>query len=99
MLLVVAEIVVVMVSVPVVFLIISYGDSSSTSNSLSGDCPMFRIFYVQKIFVFRRANVQKVLCLEGTMFRKYLFKRFYVQKVLYSDIFRRSYIQKILCFM
>ena len=33
------------------------------------------------------------------MFRKYLFKRFYVQKVLCSEgsIFRRSYVQKVLC--
>ena len=32
------------------------------------------------------------------MFRKYLFKRFYVQKVLYSEgpIFRRFYVQKVL---
>ena len=38
------------------------------------------------------------LCSEGSMFRKYLFKRFYVQKVLYSEgpMFRRSYIQKVL---
>ena len=43
------------------------------------------------------------------MFRKYLFKRFYVQKVLYKKVlcsegpmfrkylFKRSYIQKVLC--
>ena len=33
------------------------------------------------------------------MFRKYLFKRFYVQKVLCSEgpIFRRSYVQKVIC--
>ena len=33
------------------------------------------------------------------MFRKYLFKRFYVQKVLYSEspMFRRFYIEKVLC--
>ena len=38
------------------------------------------------------------------MFRKYLFKRFYVQKVLCSEgpmfrkfFFKRSYIQKVLC--
>ena len=33
------------------------------------------------------------------MFRKYLFKRFHIQKVLYSEgsIFRRSYVQKVLC--
>ena len=38
------------------------------------------------------------------MFRKYLFKRFYVQKVLCSEgpmfrkkLFKRSYIQKVLC--
>ena len=32
------------------------------------------------------------------MFRKYLFKRFYVQKVLYSEgpMFRRFYVQKVL---
>ena len=32
------------------------------------------------------------------MFRKYLFRRFYVQKVLYSEgpMFRRSYVQKVL---
>ena len=38
------------------------------------------------------------LCSEGSMFRKYLFKRFYVQKVLYSEgpMFRRSYVQKVL---
>ena len=46
---------------------------------------MFRRFYVQKIFV------QKVLCSEGSIFR-----RSYVQKVLYSEgpMFRRSYVQK-----
>ena len=49
---------------------------------------MFRRFYVQKIFV------QKVLCSEGSLFR-----RFYVHKVLCSEgpIFRRSYVQKVLC--
>ena len=33
------------------------------------------------------------------MFRKYLFKRFYVQKALYSEgpMFRRFYVQKVLC--
>ena len=38
------------------------------------------------------------LCSEGFMFRKYLFKRFYVQKVLYSEgpMFRRFYVQKVL---
>ena len=43
-------------------------------------------------------GVQKVLCSEGSMFRKYLFKRFYVQKVLYSEgpMFRRFYVQKVL---
>ena len=42
--------------------------------------------------------VQKVLCSEGSMFRKYLFRRFYVQKVLYSEgpMFKRSYVQKVL---
>ena len=49
---------------------------------------MFRRFYVQKIFV------QKVLCSEGSIFR-----RAYVQKVLCSEgpIFRRSYVLKVLC--
>ena len=43
------------------------------------------------------AYVQKVLCSEGSMFRKYLFKRFYVQNVLYSaPMFRRSFVQKVL---
>ena len=49
------------------------------------------------------------LCSESSKFRKYLFKRFYVQKVLYSEdpmfrrpyvqkkMFKRSYIQKVLC--
>ena len=52
--------------------------------------------YVQKVLcsegpMFRRFYVQKVLCSEGSMFRK-----FYVQKVLYSEgsMFRRSYVQK-----
>ena len=38
--------------------------------------------------------VQKVLCSEGSMFR-----RSFVQKVLCSEgsMFRRSYIQKVLC--
>ena len=42
--------------------------------------------------------VQKVLCSEGSMFRKYLFKRFYVQKALYSEgpRFRRFYVQNVL---
>ena len=33
------------------------------------------------------------------MFRKYLFKRFHVQKVLYSEgpMYRRFYAQKVLC--
>ena len=54
--------------------------------------------YVQKVLcsegpMFRRFYVQKVLCSEGSMFR-----RFYVQKVLYSEgsMFRRSYVQKYL---
>ena len=39
------------------------------------------------------------LCSEGSMLRKYSFKSFYVQKVLFSEgsIFRRSYVQKVLC--
>ena len=67
--------------------------------ALCSESPMFRRFSVQKIFVkkvlcsegsiFRRSYVQKVLCSEGSIFR-----RFYVQKVLHSDILRRSYIQK-----
>ena len=72
--------------------------------SLCSEGPRFRRFYVQKIFV------QKVLCSEGSIFRRSyvqkvlysespMFRRSYVQKVLYSDMFRRSYIQKILCFM
>ena len=42
--------------------------------------------------------VQKVLCSEGSMLRKYLFKRFYVHKVLYSEgpMFWRFYVQKVL---
>ena len=42
--------------------------------------------------------VQKGLCSEGSMFRKYMFKRFYVQKALYSEgpMFRWFYVQKIL---
>ena len=54
--------------------------------------------YVQKVLcsdgpMFRRFYVQKVLCSEGSMFR-----RFYVQKVLYSEgsMLRRSYVQKYL---
>ena len=41
----------------------------------------------------------EVLCSKGFMFRKYLFKRFYVQRVLYSEgpMFRKSYVHKILC--
>ena len=56
--------------------------------ALCSEGPMFRRFYVQKIFV------QKVLCSEGSIFR-----RSYVQKVLCSEgpIFRRSYVQKVLC--
>ena len=38
--------------------------------------------------MFRKSFVQKVLCAEGSIFR-----RFYVQKVLYSEIF----VQKVLC--
>ena len=54
--------------------------------------------YVQKVLcsegtMFRRFYVQKVLCSEGPMFR-----RFYVQKVLYSkgSMIIRSYVQKYL---
>ena len=54
--------------------------TSTYSNEKCGDCPMFRRFYVQKIFV------QKVLCSEGSIFR-----RFYVQNVLCSEN-----IQKVL---
>ena len=56
--------------------------------ALCSEGSMFRMFYVQKIFV------QKVLCSEGAIFR-----RSYVQKVLCSEspIFRRSYVQKVLC--
>ena len=50
--------------------------------------------YVQKVLclegsMFRRSFVQKVLCSEGSMFRR----------VLYSEgsIFRRFYVQKVLC--
>ena len=45
-----------------------------------------------------RASVQKVLCSEGSMFRQYLFKRFYLQKVLYSEgpTIRRFCVQKVL---
>ena len=76
--------------------------------ALCSEGPMFRRFYVQKIFVkkalcsegsiFRSTYVQKVLCSEGSIFR-----RFYVQKVLCSEnicskgpIFRRFYVQKVL---
>ena len=56
--------------------------------ALFSEGSIFRRFYVQKIFV------QKVLCSEGSIFR-----RSYVQKVLCSEgsIFRRSYVQKVLC--
>ena len=54
--------------------------------------------YVQKVIcsegpMFRRFYVQKVLCSEGPMF-----KRFHFQKVLYSEgsMFRRFYAQKYL---
>ena len=54
--------------------------------------------YVQKLLcsegpMFRRFYVQKVLCSEGPMFR-----RFYDQKALYSEgsMFRKSYVQKYL---
>ena len=38
------------------------------------------------------------LCSEGSMFRKYLFKRLYAQKALYSEgpMFRRFHAQKVL---
>ena len=54
----------------------------------TGDCPMFRRFYVQK-----------VLCLENNCSKGSMFRRFYIQKVLCSEgsMFRRSYIQKVLC--
>ena len=75
----------------------------------TGDCPMLRRFYVQKVLcsenicskgsMFRRFYIQKVLCSEGPMFR-----RSYIQKVLFSEgpmfrkyLFKRSYIQKVLC--
>ena len=61
---------------------------ASRAHHAHGDCPMFRRFYVRKIFVqkvlcskgsiFRRSYVQKVLCSEGPIFR-------YIQKVLYSE--------------
>ena len=49
--------------------------------------------FVQKVLcsegsMFKRSYIQKVLCSEGSMFR-----RFYVQKVLCSEIF----VQKVLC--
>ena len=54
---------------------------------------MFSRSYVQKVLcseghLFRRFDVQKVLCSEG-----YIFRRFYAQKVLSSVIF----VQKVLC--
>ena len=57
-------------------------------------CGRFRLqLYVQKVLcsegpMFRRFYVQKVFCSEGPIFR-----RFHVQKVLCSEIF----VQKILC--
>ena len=62
------------------------------------DCPMFGKSYIQK-----------VLCSEGPMFGKFLFRRSYAQMVSYSEgpmfirsyaqkyLFRRSYAQKVLC--
>ena len=46
------------------------------------------------VFLWLQLYVQKVLCSEGPMFR-----RFYVQKVLCSEgpMLRRFYIQKVLC--
>ena len=59
--------------------------------------PIFRRFYVQKIFVqkvlcsdgiiFRRSYVQKVLCQKYLFRRSYTQKVLYVQKILYSEIF------------
>ena len=48
--------------------------------------------------LFRVVRPVTALCSEGSMFNKYLFKRFYVQKVLYSEgpMFRRFYVQKVL---
>ena len=61
-------------------------------------CVIHADIFVQKVLcsegpMFRRFYVQKVLCSEGSMFRG-----FYVQKVLYSEgsMFRRSYVQKYL---
>ena len=53
--------------------------------ALCSEGSMFSRFYIQ-------------IYSEGPMFRKYLFKRFYVQKVLYSEgpMFRRFYVQKVL---
>ena len=61
--------------------------------NLLGDCPMFRRFDIQKVLCsegskFRRSYIQKVLCSEGPMFRK---------KCSKGPIFRRFYVQKVLC--
>ena len=49
--------------------------------------------------MFERSHIQKVLCSEGHIFRKYLFRRSYAQMVSYSEgpMFIRSYAQKVLC--
>ena len=81
-------------------LLLAYAEASLRPKSHA--CPETRDvglqLYVQKVLcsegpMFRRFYAQKVLCSEGSMFR-----RLYVQKVLYSEgsMFRRSYVQKYL---
>ena len=71
---------------------------------LCSDGLLFRRSHVQKVLC-SEIFVQKVLysegpiCSEDPIFRKYLFGRFYIQKVPCSEgpIFRRSFVQKVLC--
>ena len=66
----------------------------------STDIPQSK-YVLQRKYVLQSAvspHMVSALYSEGSMFRKYLFKRVCVQKVLYSEglMFRRFYVQKVL---
>ena len=67
----------------------------ASSDPLSGSSQRWSLAGFNQIWsLWLQLYVQKVLCSEGSMFR-----RFYVQKVLCSEgpMFGRFYVQKVLC--